>query len=473
MEKINAEVEIVSATLDAIKFNGNIRTSANAISEKELADNISKVGLLNPLLVQRVDKDDGGFKLIAGHRRFRAVKSLGWKTVPVRVVEATHEAALEMQIAENLQRQDLTPLEEARAFESLLKLHRDWLAADVAKRTDKSVAYVMRALSLLTLKPKTLELIANGAIEAEVGHQIARVEGKQRDTVESFATTKGSWTKEYPSLDDVKTQIERTVAKDLTKAVFPKDVANYGGTTTPACAACPSNTGNQDVLFDGAEKGSCTNPGCFAKRTAAWYKEFQQKAATKLEGLKFVGAVSHPGYGTLETVKGFPLIDAKKNKERMEKNPEKFGFAVVRPSRFDTKTKPEVVVVSLNKAEKPKAAPQHDYKKDQFVSENVKSALNMAAWKKCRALKPFELEALFRDLVSEQVLTTVMLFEGGKNIDKFIKQLEPTDMLWLLFMSTIPGWEANAKNWDRFGIEAQKIAEAAKKEAEEKYSKQK
>jgi hypothetical protein len=71
------------------------------------------------------------------------------------------------------------------------------------------------------------------------------------------------------------------------------------------------------------------------------------------------------------------------------------------------------------------------------------------------------------------VVLAAMRFEGGKDVLKFIKELEPTDMLWLLFMSTIPQWESNAANWDRFGIDEKAIAAAARKEATAKYEAEK
>lgn len=468
MEIVNQDVEIINAKPDAIKLNGNIRSSVDTASDKELQENIKKVGLLNPLLVVRRPKEDG-FTLVAGHRRFRAIKGLGWKTVPVRVVSATSEAALEMQIAENLQRQDLAPMDEARAFAALQKLHPTWPAKDIAARADKSVAYVTRALSLLTLSDKTIGLIEKGELAPEIGHQIARVEGKQREVIEKYATTPNPYSKELPGLIDVQQVIERSVERDLDKAVFPKDVEKYGGTDTPACVACPSNTGNQNVLFDGAEKGSCTNPTCYGKRTNAWYKEFQEKMSAKLAKLKFIGVVSSPGYMSQPRIKGYPVVDEKKFKAAMEKNPEKFGFAIVRPSKYDNKKKPEIMIVKLDKAAAPAQQPERDYKRDQAIGQAVKSALNMAAWKECRQLNPIEMQALFRDHANEDVVCTAMLFEGGKSVDEFIKELGQEEMLWLLFMSTIPQWETNAVNWDRFGINGKAIAAAAKKEAEAKY----
>jgi len=135
----------------------------------ELAESIRQQGLLQPLLVRRVP---GGYELIAGERRFRAAQRIGLREVPVTLRDAEDGELLEMALVENIQREDLNPLEEARAYRRLLDefgLTQESVAARVGK--DRStVANILRLLQLPTEIQTQLE---TGALTA--GHARALV----------------------------------------------------------------------------------------------------------------------------------------------------------------------------------------------------------------------------------------------------------------------------------------------------------
>lgn len=129
----------------------------------ELAASISEKGVLQPLLV-RPSAD--GFEIVAGERRYRAAKKAGLSSVPVVVRSFSDRETLEVAIVENLQREDLTPLEEARAFERLVQFGMDHAA--VAQAVGKSRSAVANTLRLLKLPEAALEALEAGAISA--GH---------------------------------------------------------------------------------------------------------------------------------------------------------------------------------------------------------------------------------------------------------------------------------------------------------------
>jgi ParB family transcriptional regulator, chromosome partitioning protein len=127
---------------------------------EELAASIREHGVLQPLIVSRTLE---GYTLIAGERRLRAARLAGRNTVPVVVKEATPEDALTLALVENLQRADLTPLEEATAYRELIEAHH--LTQDqVAARVGRSRASVTNRLRLLSLPPHAAGLLAEGAI---------------------------------------------------------------------------------------------------------------------------------------------------------------------------------------------------------------------------------------------------------------------------------------------------------------------
>lgn len=131
---------------------------------EELAASIRERGLVQPLVVRRVD---GKFELIAGERRLRAVSSLGHKEVKVVVMQATDQEVAEITLIENLQREDLTPLEEAEQYR-LLQTKFNMRQEVIARHVGKSRAAVANMVRLLELAPEVRDMLDNG--EVTVGH---------------------------------------------------------------------------------------------------------------------------------------------------------------------------------------------------------------------------------------------------------------------------------------------------------------
>lgn len=136
-------------------------------SLRELADSIKAHGVLQPLLVIRKDDSEDDYYLLAGERRFRASQLAGLTKVPVRVTEATEENMLAIALVENLQREDLNPVEEARAYSRLLSSF-NWTQEQVAQRVGKNRVTVANALRLLKLSGQALADLEDGRLTA--GH---------------------------------------------------------------------------------------------------------------------------------------------------------------------------------------------------------------------------------------------------------------------------------------------------------------
>lgn len=149
------------------------RSRLDAGKVAELAASVAEKGVLQPLLVRPVE---GGFEIVAGERRYRAAQKAGLSAVPVVVRELSDQETLEVAIIENLQREDLTAIEEARAFERLGSFGMDQGA--VARAVGKSRSAVANTLRLLKLPPEAQEALEAGEITA--GHARA-VLGKAED----------------------------------------------------------------------------------------------------------------------------------------------------------------------------------------------------------------------------------------------------------------------------------------------------
>ncbi|MGV8084086.1 MAG: ParB/RepB/Spo0J family partition protein [Coriobacteriia bacterium] len=140
------------------------RTDITEEGIAELADSISKVGLLQPIIVRPYGDT---YQIIAGERRWRAAQQAGLEVVPVRVLAKTETEALEIALIENLQRQDLNAIEEARGFRKLLTEYQ-MTQAELADKVSKSRSAVTNALRLLDLPDEVQELVYDSKLSA--GH---------------------------------------------------------------------------------------------------------------------------------------------------------------------------------------------------------------------------------------------------------------------------------------------------------------
>ena len=131
---------------------------------RELADSIAKHGVIMPIIV---NKSGDRYMIIAGERRFRASKIAGLKTIPVIVKNYTERQIKEISLIENLQREDLNPIEEATAMRSLMDDY-GLTQEDLADRIGKSRPVIANTLRLLTLSPEVIKMVEAGTLSA--GH---------------------------------------------------------------------------------------------------------------------------------------------------------------------------------------------------------------------------------------------------------------------------------------------------------------
>ena len=259
-------------------MTANVRKKFEEHALKELAGSIKAKGMIQPLIV-RPDpkKGEGHFLLVAGERRLRAAKTVGLVVVPVRVLELDDQAALLYQVDENLHRKDLGPIEEARGFKLLLEA-RKYNVEQLSQLVDKSKVYVYRAVNLLELPAQVIELIEVGTLTPAHGHQLLRVPAEKREAF--FQDWDKDWKSGdgYPPASELQDSISYNLGTLLSEAKFPKDKPFA---SEVACKVCIHNSGNQGMLFDGAEKGRCMLQDCFTKKT----KQYWDDVVARLESL--------------------------------------------------------------------------------------------------------------------------------------------------------------------------------------------
>lgn len=464
------ERTLMSIPLDKVEIVENVRRNFDAAEMKELAANIKKVGVLQNIVVIRNGK--GAYTLSAGERRVRAARMAGLVEIPASVYEEGVDPKM-LQVFENLHRKDVGPIEEARGFKHLLDEGKHTVEG-LSQAVDKSVKYVTRSIRLLELPKAAVKAVEAGTLSPEHGHQILRAPEDKRDTFVTFALTPkwGGGSNVLPTIHDLKNEIERRLEKDLSKACFPKD-KEYAGAM--ACSLCPFNTGNQDVLFEGAKDGKCTDGGCFAKKTSAFLREFRETAGKRLGGVKFAGYAGQDHGMPREVGEGVVLSPSEAKSEAvkalLKKDPEKFGFAVLKPSRFGSKSPSAVLVCNdkdfvaakLRKSEEKaeRGMSEEDRAKAHFVATHESKALFLAAAKSLKAVKKANLVDVVLALNGEEHAYEVVGVEADEDAARALKKLSEKDLLRLAWLCTVGHYELDER-LGSVGVEVKKVRKEAR-----------
>ncbi|NRO45137.1 nucleoid occlusion protein [Lactobacillus helveticus] len=188
-EEIPKNKQIQDLKLDKIVPNQyQPRRQFSDDSIKELADTLDQDGLLQPIVVRK-DGDDH-YEIIAGERRYRAAKSLGWETIPAIVKNMNDDQAASLALIENLQREDLNPIDEAKAYTNLMKLN-DLTQTALAKDMGKSQSYVANKLRLLKLDDDVQTALVEGKITARHGRALLNLDAADQKRVLAEVEAKG------------------------------------------------------------------------------------------------------------------------------------------------------------------------------------------------------------------------------------------------------------------------------------------
>lgn len=208
-----------------------------------LADSISVHGVIQPLTVR--ETNTGYYQIIAGERRWRAARLANLTDIPVVIIEADDKKAMELALIENLQRQDLNPVEEALGYRALIDEY-GLTQEDAAARVGKSRPAVANALRLLGLCPEVLELLRSGQLSA--GHARAILTLKETKKQQDAA-------KKIISLSLSVRQAE-TLCKNMGKEPVPKEKEVFAVDYVAECEKSLSkHLGRKVTIVNGKRKG--------------------------------------------------------------------------------------------------------------------------------------------------------------------------------------------------------------------------
>lgn len=160
-----------------IKSSADLFYGAERGDTEELTSSIKVNGLLQPIIVRT---KENYFEIVAGIRRYNACKSLGWRKILCHIVELDDKEALEVSLAENIQRKSLDPIEEARGFKFYVDKFGWGGITDLSSKISKSPSYICKRMSLLNLPKEALEAIQNRLIKASAAEELASIQDESQ-----------------------------------------------------------------------------------------------------------------------------------------------------------------------------------------------------------------------------------------------------------------------------------------------------
>jgi ParB/RepB/Spo0J family partition protein len=288
----------------------------------ELADSIKATGVHTPVLVRPLPanrlEDTAHLQprptheLIAGERRYRASVLAKADTIPAMIRELTDDQALEVQIIENLQRQDLSALEEAEGYQSLID-HSGVSAEDVARKIGKSRSYVFGRLKLLDAGQDVRDALRQGMIGREHAQLLARIPS----TLLQCKALKEIIRANHPDGVMSSRAAGEWIRKNYMLKIEQAPFDHTDTTLSPrACTICPTRTGaDQDIFADVMGADMCTDPSCYDNKVQQHHarRRAQLEAAGHqiIEGDDATELMPYPnsapeGYARLDDVRDSP-----------------------------------------------------------------------------------------------------------------------------------------------------------------------
>jgi len=240
---------------------------------KELAESIRTHGILSPLLVR--PRNERSFEIVFGARRYRAAQIAEVATAPVRIKNMTDAEVLEAQLIENLQREEVHPMEEARGFKALLDLDEPKYSVEqIAAKVGKLPAYIAHRLKLTDLIPVVVEAFYRNDIGLGHALLLAKLPADQQEDGMSACFKEVHSGGDKPArvllpVRNLRFWIETNVLLLLKDAPFDKRNAHLVA-IAGSCVDCPSRTGHNKLLFsDLGKQDACTSSSCYRAKVDA------------------------------------------------------------------------------------------------------------------------------------------------------------------------------------------------------------
>ena len=221
---------------------------------EELKQSIINFGIIQPITLRT---KDGKYEIVCGERRYRASLMAGRSTIPAIIKDYSDAEAMEITILENLQRRDISPVEEAVSFGKLMEV-RGYSIDDLVKQFGKTDKYIRSRLQLRNLIDEISELVVGEEITLGVALELSRFcPDIQKNVYKEHLSGDDSYSWKRLQTKEFRRMIENGYSTDLSRYEFDKS----------ACTGCPFNSSVYDLFADG-NCGNCQNPECLRTKQA-------------------------------------------------------------------------------------------------------------------------------------------------------------------------------------------------------------
>ncbi len=278
----------------------------------ELAQSLRELGQIEPIVVQELPDDPERFEILAGERRWRAARIAGLAEIEAKVMALTDQQALEVTVVENLQRQDLDPLSEARGVATLLS--KGWDVPTIASHLGKSTRWVHLRSGLTKLTKEWVDAMSEPTsivARFSAGHLelVARLTPDQQDAVlHQVDKLAKEWDGSVVTVDAFADELAQKFTHDLSAARWDLRDAELVP-KAGACLSCPKRSSCQQEIFSdltapkASKKGLdlCLDEKCWDRKDAAWLKA-QEKAAREQHGDQLVKIDPENYFGTAKVL---------------------------------------------------------------------------------------------------------------------------------------------------------------------------
>lgn len=268
--------------LSCIDVVRNTRQHYDEAAMAELVESIRAYGVMQNITVRPHPETPGRYQLVFGHRRYTGAQRAGLDEIPAIIRPFTDREFLEVQLLENLQRQDVHPADEAVAFAELLDRH-GYSAEEIHLKVGKPVKFVLLRAKLVGLVPFWMEALRENRLPLAAAHDLARLpDVAQLEATKVYCYAQNDAGKTIYDAQAVRNYIASHILRDLHQAAFSKTDAALCSAAGP-CTACPKRSGASLSLFsDLANKDMCLDGACFTAKKKAFVERRETELTQEL-----------------------------------------------------------------------------------------------------------------------------------------------------------------------------------------------
>ena len=277
LPQASADLPEQQIALDSIVPNDfNPRRNFSEQSLRELADNMTRVGLIHAVTLRPRSDGQEGYSLVCGERRFRAARLAGWETIRAKICPMSDAEAEDFAIAENLQREDITPFEQGQAFKRLIDTRR-YDVGTLALHFGRTRDFVLSRIRLLDLIPEVIELLNSEEINISQALELCRYEKEiQREVYDGYFKMGLDCHWRHLRAKELRSRLAGMYLSQLNSYRFDKT----------ECASCASNKANQVLFADCGDCNVCQNRACMKRKNTEYLVAEAKRLLSECPGIR-------------------------------------------------------------------------------------------------------------------------------------------------------------------------------------------